>query len=256
MTQAQVILPPIGDPSVTETIDRLARRYIDAGGLGMELLSAIGGSAESMLQRLPGSVRARLDRITSGALNRAFAAAAASRGVVRDRGDLFNRLLSTASGAAGGVAGLPGAIAELPVTVTMLLRSLLEIAEEHGLDPKSDEVRKECLRVFANAGPVAEDDGTDMGLLAARLTVNGQTVQGLIAKIAPRLSAVLGQKLAAQATPIFGAVAGATINYTFARYYQELGRVHFGLMRLARETDLPQDSLTDLLRLRIEELRG
>ena len=46
-------------------------------------------------------------------------------------------------GAAGGVAGLPGAIAELPVTVTMLLRGLLEIAEEHGLDPKSDEVRKE-----------------------------------------------------------------------------------------------------------------
>lgn len=222
----------------------------------MEILATIGGSAQGLIERLPRFVRSRLDGLTLAALNRAFAAATRTRRYVRDRGDWFNRLASTVSGAAGGVAGLPGAMIELPVTVTMLLRAILDIAEEHGLDPDSDEVRIEALRVFAAAGPMSEDDGTDLGLLAAKLSITGQTVQGIIARIAPRLAAVLGQKLAAQATPVFGALAGASINYTFARYYQEIARVHFGVLRLSQETGLPREALTEALRLRIEQLHN
>lgn len=252
----QAILPPIDDPSVHVQIDRLARRYIHAGGLGMEMLASIGGSAQGLIDRLPGFVRKRLDSITLSALNRAFEAATHSRRLVRDRGDWFNRLASTVSGAAGGMAGLPGALIELPLTVTMLLRAILEIAAEHGLDPESEEVRMEALRVFAAAGPMSEDDGTDLGLLAAKLSITGQTVQGIIARIAPKLAAVLGQKLAAQATPVFGAVAGASINFAFAGYYQEVARVHFGVLRLSRETGLPREALTEALRDRIEHLQA
>ena len=111
-------------------------------------------------------------------------------------------------------------------------------------------------RVFAAAGPMSEDDGTDLGLLAAKLSITGQTVQGIIARIAPRLSLVLGQKLAAQATPVFGAMAGASINFAFAGYYQEIARVHFGILRLARETGLPREALTEALRDRIEQLQA
>lgn len=145
---------------------------------------------------------------------------------------------------------------ELPVTVTLILRAMLEIAEEHGLDPDSEDVRMECLRVFAAAGPMEDDDGTDFGLLAVRLSVTGQTVQGLISKVAPKLSVSLGQKLAAQAAPVFGAFVGASINYTFARYYQEVARVHFGIMRLAQETGLPQEALVEALRLSIERIES
>ena len=247
----QIVLPPIHDPGVLTQIDRLARRYQDAGGLGMEILDTVGTSAQGLIDRLPDVVTKRLDRITASALDRAFNAAGASRRVMRDRGDWFNRLASTVSGAAGGIAGLPGAMIELPVTITLLLRAILEIADEHGLDPTSDEVRAECLRIFAAAGPMADDDAADLGLLAARLSVTGQTIQTLISRVAPRLSAVLGQKLAAQATPIFGAVAGASINYTFARYYQEIARVHFGIMRLAQETGLPRDALVEQLQIAI-----
>ena len=176
--------------------------------------------------------------------------------MVRDRGDWFNRMASTFSGAAGGAGGFAGAMVELPFTVTLLLRSMLEIAAEHGLDPDSDEVRMECLRIFAAAGPMEDDDGTDLGLLAARLSVTGQTVQGLISRVAPRLSVSLGQKLAAQAAPVFGAVVGASINYTFARYYQELARVHFGIMRLSHETGIPHEALVERLRLSIERTQS
>ncbi|WP_237168450.1 EcsC family protein [Paracoccus shandongensis] len=253
-TNPQLVLPPINDPSVHAQIDRLARRYLDAGGLGMEIMSVVGNSAEGLIEKLPGFVRSRMDRITRAALNRAFAAATGSRRLVRDRGDWFNRMASTVSGAAGGVGGFAGAMIELPFTITLLLRAMLDIAVEHGLDPDSEEVRMECLRIFAAAGPMAEDDTTDLGLLAARMSVTGQTVQGLISRVAPRLSVSMGQKLAAQAAPIFGAVVGASINYTFARYYQELARVHFGIMRLSHETGIPKEALVEALRLSIDRL--
>ncbi len=251
----QAILPPITDPTVHAEIDRLARRYLAAGGIAMEILTAVGGKAEGLVERLPKSVRGRMDRLTLAALNRAFDAAARSRGVLRERGDLFNRLLSTTSGAVGGLAGIGGAMLELPVTVTLLLRAIMDIAAEHGLDPDSDAARRAALQIFASAGPLSDDDGTDLGLLAARMTITGQTVQALIARVAPRLSASLAQKLAAQTVPVLGAVAGATINYNFTRYYKELARVHFGLARLAEESGLPREALVEALELRMRQLR-
>lgn len=251
----QTLLPPITDPTVHAALDRLARRYVDASGLAMEVLSSIGGTAEGAMKHLPEPIRKRIDRIALRALTSAARAASNSRRMVGDKGDMTNRLISTASGAVGGLAGLPGAMIELPLTITTLMRAMLAIAAEHGLDPDSEEVRMECLRVFADAGPFAEDDGTDMGLLAAKLSITGQTLQGLLARVAPRVGAVLGQKLAAQATPLLGAVAGASINYTFARYYQEVARVHFGLLRLRDETGLTKEALIEALRERVEAIR-
>ena len=252
----QAILPPIDDPTVHAEIERLARRYLDAGGIAMSLLHSVGGQAETLIERLPKPLRKRIDVVTYAALGRAFDAASRSRRVMCDRGELFNRLLSSASGAAGGVAGLPGAMIELPLTVTLLLRAILDIAAEHGFDPESEAVRIEALQVLATAGPLAEDDATDLGLLAARLTITGQTVNGLIGKVAPKLAASLAQKLGAQALPLLGAAAGATINYTFTRYYQELARVNFGLMRLERETGLPRAALDESFGFAVGRIRA
>jgi len=251
----QTVLPPIADPTVHTEIDRLARRYLNAGGVAMEVMNAVGGKAEALMDRLPGPVRNRMDRITLGVLNRSFDAASHSRGVLADRGDWFNRLLSTTSGAVGGFAGIAGATLELPVTITLLLRAIMDIAAEHGFDPDSDLARREALHVFASAGPLADDEGADLGLVAARMTITGQTIQGMIAKVAPKLSASLAQKLAAQTVPILGAVAGATINYNFTRYYQEVARVQFGLLRLSEETGLPREALVEALLLRMEQVR-
>lgn len=256
MRPSQAILPPIDDPTVHVEIDRLARRYLDAGGIGMDVLNAFGGNAETLIAYVPKGVRKRVDDITWRGLNRAFSAAAQSRRLVRDRGEMFNRLLSSASGAAGGIAGLTGAVIELPVTITLLLRAILEIASEHGFDPGSEEVRMEALRVLAAAGPLAEDDGADLGLLAARLSITGQTIQGLITKVAPKLSVSLVQKLGAQAIPVLGAIAGASINYTFARYYQELARVNFGILRLEHETNLPREALVEAFEIRVNQIRA
>ncbi|WBU63204.1 EcsC family protein [Paracoccus aerodenitrificans] len=254
--QPQLVLPPISDPSILAEIDKLARRYIEARGLAMEIIERIGGGGEQLMKRLPGFMRSRIDRGVETALRRTFRVASASRGVLRDRGDWFNRMGTTAAGAVGGAAGLTGAVVELPVTVTILLRAILEIADEHGFDTRDDRIQAEALRVFASGGPLAEDDSTDTGLLAARLTVSGRTLQALITSLAPQIATRLIAKVGAQAVPVLGAVAGASINYTFARYYQNMARVHFGLLRLSQETGLSREALTERLQTRIDVLEG
>lgn len=238
-----LILPPITDPGVLAQIERLARRQAAAAGPVMKALGRLGLSGERLLGRLPVGWRAQLDRATRAGLGQAFAAAGSSRRILRPRGDWFNRLGLAATGAAGGAAGLVGALAELPVMISLLLRAMLEIAEEHGFEPEDEEVRLECLRIFAAAGPLPDE--AEPGLGTARLPIAGSGIQGLIGTVAPRLSMVMGQKLAAQSAPVIGALAGASLNYAFTRYYQELARVHFGLLRLARETGLPREALAE-----------
>lgn len=241
------ILLPVTDPKLIRELDLLALRYRSAAGPVMQVLGFVGGSAETLLGKLPAPVRSGLETATERALVTAMGAAARSRGVLGDRPDWVNRALTTAMGAAGGFGGVAGSLAELPFTVTMLLRAIQGIAAEHGYDPDSEEVRLECLRVFASAGPLEKDDGTDMGFFAAKVTITGSGMSNLIAKVAPKLSAVLGQKLAAQAAPVLGAVAGAAVNYAFTSYYQEVARVHFGLKRLARDNGQDEGLLREEL---------
>ncbi len=238
-------------PETAAELDRLAKRFRQADGLGMQVLSLVGGRAEDLLGRLPMPVRDGLDRSTRRALEIAFDAAAFSRGRVRDRPDWLNSVATSAMGAVGGAGGLPTALAELPVTTAMLLRSIQGIAAELGFDPEDPTVRAHCLQIFAAAGPLARDDGTDMAFLSARVTLTGATLRGIIARVAPRLSAVLGQKLAAQMVPVVGAAAGAATNYAFTSYYQEMARVYFGLRALAREGGNDVETLLREFRLRV-----
>lgn len=211
-------------------IDALARRYRAASGFGVDLLNRLGSSGEDLLQRLPQPVRAGLTASTASALRLAMKGATHSRRLVPDQKPGFDRVLSAAMGAAGGAAGLPGALVELPATTAFLLRTIQGAAVAEGFNPEAESVTFDCIQVFTAAGPLASDDGSDLGFLSLRLGLPGG-VHRLIAQVAPKLGVVLGQKLAAQAVPIAGAIAGAAVNYVYAGYYREMAHVHFGLRR-------------------------
>ena len=237
-------------------LDRLAKRYAAAGGIGIEVLNLIGGRADTLLDRLPQPVRASLNDATRAALEHAMRAASASRKSVPDQPGWLNTTVSAAMGAAGGVGGLPTALAELPVTTALLLRIIEGVAEEYGFDPQSENVRFDCIQVFAAAGPLAHDDGADIAFLSTRMALSGAAMQGLITRIAPRLATVMGQKLAAQTVPILGAVAGAATNYAYTRYYTEMAHVHFGLRRLSVDGQQDEALLREGLRTRLAQPRS
>lgn len=240
---------------VAAELDALAQRYRRAGGLGLQILNLVGDSAEGLLKRLPRDVRSRLDQSAEAALGAAMRAAHGSRRYIKDQPGWINRAVTTSMGAAGGFGGLPSALAELPVTTTILLRAIQDVAVEHGFDPESEGVQFDCIRVFAAAGPLAHDDGTDLSFYTSRVAVTGAALQGVIAKVAPRLGTVLGQKLAAQSVPVLGAFAGALTNFAYTSYYQEMAHVHFRLRRLAVEAEVPHADLVAGLQERVAKPR-
>ncbi|MEO0369867.1 MAG: EcsC family protein [Pseudomonadota bacterium] len=247
----EVLHLTLPEDAVATRLDVLATRYSRASGPGIQLLNLIGGQADNLLEQLPKPVRDALGTRTEEALRLAMQAAHGSRSVVDGQAGWMNLALTTAMGAAGGLGGLPTALAELPVTTTVLLRAIQDVAVEHGFDPEEEGVQYDCIQVFAAAGPLDHDDGADLGFLGARVTVTGAALQNLIATVAPRLATVLGQKLAAQAVPILGAAAGAATNYTYTSYYQQMAHVHFGLRRLAIEADLDREDVAERFRKRV-----
>lgn len=241
----EILENPIKSDAVELRLKDLADRHARASNAGIQLLNLIGGQAEGLLDRLPQPVRDRLGGATERALQTAMEAAHRSRSVVGEQPGWMSRAVTTAMGAAGGFGGLPSAMAELPVTTTVLLRAIQDIAVEYGFDPEEQGIRFDCIQVFAAAGPLDDDDGSDLAFLSTRVAVTGAAVQAVIARVAPRLATVLGQKLAAQTVPVLGAAAGAATNYAYTSYYQQMAHVHFGLRRLAIEADRDHGELVE-----------
>jgi len=233
----------VGPVNLDEELDRLARRYRAAGGLGVQVLTLLGTQAEGLLERLPSPMRQGLTVATERALSVAVRTAQSSRTAVPDQKPWVNTAVTAAMGAAGGFGGLPTALLELPATTTVLLRAIQGAAAEQGFDPASPGVQFDCVRVFGSAGPLAHDDGAELGFVSLRLTLSGGALHKLIATVAPRLATVLGQKLATQTVPVLGAVAGASVNFIYTRYYQEIAHVHFALRRLAIDADVSEAEL-------------
>ncbi|MBT9382677.1 EcsC family protein [Pseudooceanicola sp. CBS1P-1] len=241
-------ITPLTDTEVAAEIAALATRYREASGAGIRVLNMLGNRAEGLLERLPPKVRNRLGQATEQALLSAVRAAERSRDMVKDQPGWVDRVVTTGLGAAGGLGGLPSALAELPVTTTMLLRSVQGVAAEYGFDPKAANVQFDSIQVLAAAGPLSGDDGADTGFLTARMTLTGPALNAMLGSVAPKLAAALGRKLATQMVPLLGAAAGAATNFAYARYYREMAHVQFGLRRLAIDAGQPHEDLVDALR--------
>ncbi len=242
---------PIDSQAVHDRLDDLERHCRDASGNTIKLLNLVGGQMDGLLDSLPSSVRDNLERGTELALYLAIDAAGRSRVVIGDGPGWFTTTASAALGAMGGFGGMPGTLAELPVTTTVLLHGIQGVAIEHGFDPTEEGVRFECIQAFAASGPLQQDDNLDLTLLSIRTALTGTSLQALIARVAPRLGTVLGQKLAAQMAPVLGAAAGAAINLAYARHYRRIAHVQFGLRRMAIDADRSHSELVDELRRRL-----
>jgi hypothetical protein len=167
--------------------------------------------------------------------------------------ELKHKLATAVSGAVGGFFGAPALAAELPLTTSIILRSIADIARSEGEDVTAIEVRLACLEVFALGGSSAADDASETGYFAVRAGMakimadaakyiaerglaaeGGPVIARFIAAIAARFSTVVSEKVAAQAVPVLGAVGGASINVLFMNHFQDVARGHFMVRRLER----------------------
>jgi hypothetical protein len=165
----------------------------------------------------------------------------------------FHKTLVAASGAAGGAFGLLSLPIELPISTTIMLRSIAEIARAEGEDLSQPEAALNLLEVFALGARQSGQDLSESGYFAVRAVLARTVTEAaryifeksavdeaapvlvrLIASIAGRFGMVVSQKLAAQSIPVIGAVGGAAVNLAFMDHFQDVARGHFTIRRLER----------------------
>lgn len=234
---------------------RAAKALLENPGLAAKVSNYIGSPIEAGLNKLPESWSATVNAVTRKSIEKSLDIALLTMN--RDErpapSNWWHKLAVAATGAGGGAFGLPALAIELPVSTTIMLRSIADIARSEGEDLNLPESRLQCLQVLALGGNAKSDDGTETGYFAARaalaksiseaaahLTKKGLSQHGapalvrLISQVASRFSLVVSEKAAAQAVPLVGAFGGAALNSLFIDHFQDMGRGHFTVRRLER----------------------
>lgn len=231
---------------------RRAKAMLESSGLAVRLTGLIGRPFEGALRMLPPAAHELIGRASEAALRRCLQAALRTLGGTAAPHPQWHKLAVGLTGAAGGAFGLAALAIELPVTTTLMFRSICEIARAEGENPESPETRLECLSVFALGGPSVVDDDYDAGYFAVRVALAELVSQAaaeaargagvalpaaaahLLARISQRFSVAVGQQAAAKSIPVLGALLGAVINTAFMEHFQNMAQGHFVVRRLER----------------------
>jgi EcsC protein family len=250
---------------------RDAVRALEGATFTSRLTNMLGKQVEMIGRSLPSAARQMVASASETALR------AALRVAIRTIDSLtppkaargMHTALAAASGAIGGAFGLAAVPVELPVSTTIMLRSIAQIAREEGEDISQPEGALACIEVFALGGRAQSRTAIDSsyfairGMLAKSVSESARFIlqRGLadetapvlvrlVAQIAARFGVVVSEKLAAQAVPVLGAMGGAVVNAAFTEYFQTLARGHFTVRRLERLHG------PDVVRFEYERLRN
>lgn len=266
-------------PMLDADLDALrhAKTLLESQGLAIKLAGMIGTPFEKLLTHLPAGANDKVADATQAALRQCLRVALRSlgqrgTGAATASDDAFaqavtslappkpqnwlHKLAVATTGAAGGAFGLIALPVELPVTTTLMFRSICDIARSEGQDLSDLNVQLECLTVLGMGGVVRDD--AEFGYFFVRgalaqavskassdIAAKGVTkgivghasnaLARLINIIAARFSVQVGEQVAAKSIPAIGAVLGALINTAFIEHFQNMAQGHFIVRRLERK---------------------
>ena len=225
-----------------------AVQQLESTNLATSISNIVGMPIEKALSALPGHWSNIVSRVTRKALEKALDAALFS--LKRKRSTPTNKihkLFVGVSGAVGGSFGIAALAVELPVSATIMLRSIADVARSYGEDLDDLDTKMACLTVFAlSGGSKNSTENADTSYYAVRsfltkalgdtanhIAIHGFTKDGapilvkLIKAVSVRFSIPVSGKLAAQTIPIVGAASGVSVNLLFIEHYQKMAKAHF-----------------------------
>lgn len=235
---------------------RRAKLLLESPGIAARITNIIGSPIERGFKLLPKNWNEKIGNITKTALTQAVNAAVLTMKDVpsgkTSKG--LHKLAVAASGGIGGFFGLTALAVELPISTTIMLRSIADIARSEGESVRDIESKMAMIEVFAFGGGKKSDDASDSGYFAVRTALarsvakaaefigqKGLAEEGapalvrVIAQVAQRFSIQVSEKAAAQAVPALGAAGGALINTLFIDHFQNMAHGHFTVRRMERK---------------------
>ena len=234
---------------------RQAVACLEGASFAQRLTDAVGRPVGMLGRTLPQPARRVIAQVSETALRGALRLALRTLDLntPAKSANRAHKLALAASGAVGGALGLAALPVELPISTTILLRSIAEIAREEGEDLSAPEAALACVEVFALGGHAAGESAFESGYFAVRAALAkavsdsarfvaaegvaalpAPVIARLISQVAARFGIVVSEKIAAQAAPVLGAIGGAAVNAAFADHFQTLARGHFIVRRLER----------------------
>ena len=242
---------------------RRAKEALESPSLTMKLASLVGSPIEKLMAKMPTVAQEKIDDATQAALKKCLQVALRTlskstiEGVVlppEKPHNLMHKLAVATTGAAGGAFGLFALPVELPVTTTLMFRSICDIARSEGEDVHLIETQLQCLMVLGMGGPSSSDDNADIGYFIVRGTLaqsvskatseiaskglsgHGSTaLLKFLQTVASRFSVQVSEQVAAKSIPAIGAVLGAMVNTVFMDHFQQMAHGHFTVRRLERQ---------------------
>ncbi|KVM77185.1 peptidase [Burkholderia ubonensis] len=240
---------------------RRAKQVLESPSLTMKLTGLLGAPIEKMIGRLPDFATGKINDATQLALRKCLNVALRTLGKppapdMHDKpSNLLHKLAVATTGAAGGAFGFVALPVELPVTTTLIFRSVCDIARSEGEDLSSVDAQLQCLAVLGMGGnPDKKEEDADLGYFVLRgalaqaiskassdITSKGIGAHGsaalfrLVQTIASRFSVQVTEQMAAKSIPAIGAVLGATVNTLFIDHFQQMAHGHFTVRRLERK---------------------
>lgn len=236
---------------------------LEAPTLTARMANVVGAPLEFAVKKLPSGLSRRIHGAVHAALTKAVQGALMSMANTpgKSASTRWHKLAAATSGAVGGAFGFSALLVELPLSTTIMMRAVADVARSEGFDLADPGTRNACLEVFALGGNDGGDDASETGYYLARgftadvmrhlsaelagrvvtgrnLTLGvapkeaGKLLAKLVEKVAARFGVVVTEKFAAQAVPIVGAATGAALNTMFTDYYQDMARGHFIVRRL------------------------
>jgi len=233
-----------------------AKKILENPGIAAKITNLIGTPIEKGFELLPDNWNIKIGEVTQTALTKAVHAAIFTMkdSPGEETSNIWHKLAVATTGGIGGFFGLPAMSIELPISTTIILRSIADIARSEEENIYSDETKIACIEVFALGGPTSSDDASESGYFTVRAALaqsvtkaaeyiaeKGLAEEGapafvrLIIRIAERFSIQVTEKAAAQAIPAIGAAGGAIINTIFIDHFQDMARGHFIVRRLERK---------------------
>ena len=232
-----------------------AAQSLESMSLTTRMSQLVGMPIEKAMAALPGHWSTIATRITKAALKKALDGAFISlKSTPREPSNKTHKILASLSGAVGGSFGITALAIELPVSATIMLRSIADIARSEGEDIKDVDTKMACLTVFALSGGGAGSGICGYQLLRCAFFFNqsvkryrqsychawcykrGRTrvIVKLLSAVSTRFSIPVSEKLAVQAIPAIGLIGGASVNLLFINHYQRMAKAHFTVRRLER----------------------
>ena len=232
-----------------------ARNMLEDPALAARIANFVGTPIDKVLGALPDEWHKNIGQLTQKALMKASDCALLT---MKDHpgeesSNIWHKLSAAACGGVGGCFGLAGLAVELPISTTIMLRSIADIARSEGESIGAIDTKMACLAVFALGGKSNFDDGAESGYYAVRYALAQSIAEAtkhiaqkglsresapilikFITKVTQRFGIQVTQKIAAQAIPAIGAAGGAIINTMFIDHFQDMARGHFIIRKLER----------------------